>query len=164
MTTSRKNQPPRKESWFFDPNNHDFSHGGSFFCNVIIPKNRNCNVTCKLWPGNKSVIGIELASSDLHLRIGLLKPFLAISKKTKQGPGWRFDALCISRCWFYLTVVAIPKQIQKDYKIIWFCVLLWYHYCYDFMIQMLMICEWWSERCLWNDYEIGRIMEWWIGS
>jgi len=24
-----------------------------------------------------------------------------------------------------------------------------------------MICEWWS---LWNDYEIGRLMKWWIGS
>ena len=54
----------------------------------------------------------------LLLRLGYLKPFLAGSKKTRQGPGWRVGALCISRCWFHLTVVAGPKLIQKDYKII----------------------------------------------
>ena len=82
-----------------------------------------------------SNIGIWLlARRILHLRIGILKPFLVGSKKTRQGPGWRVGALCISRCWFYLTVVADPKQIQKDYKIIWCCVLLCYGSCYDFMI------------------------------
>ena len=63
---------------------------------------------------------------ELHLRLGYLKPFLAESKKTRQGPGCKVVALCISRCWFYLTVVAIPKLMQKDYKIIWCCVLLCY--------------------------------------
>ena len=63
---------------------------------------------------------------DLLLRLGYLKPFLAGSKKTRQGPGCRVGPLCISRCWFYLTVVAEPKQIQKYYKIIWCCVLLCY--------------------------------------
>ena len=48
---------------------------------------------------------------DLHLRLGYLKPFLAGSKKTRQGPRWRVGALCISRCWFCLTVVAEPKLI-----------------------------------------------------
>ena len=32
------------------------------------------------------MIGIKLASSDLHLRNGLLKPLLAGAKKTKRGP------------------------------------------------------------------------------
>ena len=45
----------------------------------------------------------------LLLRLGYLKPFLAGSKKTRQGPGLRVGALCISRCWFRLTVVAGPK-------------------------------------------------------
>ena len=98
------------------------------------------------------------------LRLGYLKHFLAGSKKRRQGPGWRVGALCISRCWFHLTVVAIPKQIQKDYKIIWWYVLLCYGSCYDFMIQMLMICKWWSGICLWKDYVNGKIMHWWIGS
>ena len=62
----------------------------------------------------------------LHMRLGYLKPFLAGSKKIRQGPGWRVGALCISRCWFYLMVVAGPKLIQKDYKIIWCCILLCY--------------------------------------
>ena len=61
---------------------------------------------------------------DLHLRLGYLKPFLAGSKKTRQGPVWRVGALCISRCWFYLTIVGSPKRIQKDYTILWCCVLL----------------------------------------
>ena len=34
----------------------------------------------------------------LLLRLGYLKPFLAGSKKTRQGPGCRVGALCISRC------------------------------------------------------------------
>ena len=42
----------------------------------------------------------------LLLRLGYLNPFLAGSKKTKQGPGLRVGALFISRCWFRLTVVA----------------------------------------------------------
>ena len=91
----------------------------------------------------------------LLLRLRYLKPFLAGSKKTRQGLGWRVGALCISRCWFYLMVVAVPKQIQKDYKII-------YGSCYAFMIQMLMIYKSWSDRCLWNDYTNGRIMHWCI--
>ena len=62
----------------------------------------------------------------LQMRLGYLKPFLAGSKKTRQGPRCKVGALCISRCWFYLTVVARPKLIQKDYKIIWCCVLLCY--------------------------------------
>ena len=45
----------------------------------------------------------------LLLRLGYLKPFLAGSKKTRQGPGCRIGALCINRCWFCLTVVAGPK-------------------------------------------------------
>ena len=96
----------------------------------------------------------------LHLRLEYLKPFLAGSKKTRQGPGWRVGALYISRCWFYLTVVSVPKHIQKYYKIIWCCVLLCYRSCYDSTIQMLMIYKWWSGRCLWNDYVNGRIMHW----
>ena len=93
----------------------------------------------------------------LLLRLGYLKPFLAGSKKTRQGPGCRVGALHISRCWFYLTVVAKPKLIQKYYKIIWCCVL-----CVMVLDDLnAMICDWWS---LWNDYEIGRIMEWWFGS
>ena len=32
------------------------------------------------------MIGIKLASSDLHLRIELLKPFLVGAKKTRLGP------------------------------------------------------------------------------
>ena len=47
----------------------------------------------------------------LLLRLGYLKPFLAGSKKTRQGPGCRAGALHISRCWFSLTVVAEPKLI-----------------------------------------------------
>ena len=75
----------------------------------------------------------------LLLRLGHLKPFLAGSKKTRQGPGSRVGALCISRCWFCLTVVAGPKIIQKDYKIILCCVLL----CYG---------SWWSKcLCYVND-------------
>ena len=72
----------------------------------------------------------------LLLRLEYLKPFLAGSKKTRQGLGWRVGALCISRCWFYLMVVAVPKQIQKDYKIIWCYVLL----CY----MVLVITSWFS--------------------
>ena len=34
----------------------------------------------------------------LLLRLGYLKLFLAGSKKTRQGPGYRVGALCISRC------------------------------------------------------------------
>ena len=85
----------------------------------------------------------------LLLRLGYLKPFLAGSKKNMQGPGWRVGALCISRCWFYLTVVAGPKLLQKYYKIIWCCV--------------LVMASWF--RCLWfiNDevidaYEMIRQM------
>ena len=66
------------------------------------------------------------ASLTCFLRLGYLKPFLARSKKTKQGPGFRVGALFISRCWFCLTVVAEPNLIQKDYKIIWCCVILCY--------------------------------------
>ena len=62
----------------------------------------------------------------LLLRLGYLKPFLAGYKKTRQGPGSRVGALCISRCWFCLTIVAGPKIIQKDYKIILCCVLVCY--------------------------------------
>ena len=82
----------------------------------------------------------------LLLRLGYLKPFLTGSKKTRQGPECRVGALCISRCWFYLTVVAGPKLIQKYYKIIWCCVLL----CYG---------SWWF-KCLWyvND-EVKDVYE-----
>ena len=82
----------------------------------------------------------------LLLRLGYLKPFLAGSKKTRQGPVFRVGALHISRCWFYLMVVAGTKLIQKDYKIIWCCVLL----CYGF---------WWF-KCLWyvND-EVKDVYE-----
>ena len=83
----------------------------------------------------------------LLLRLGYLKPFLALSKKTRQGPRCRVGALHINRCRFYLTVVADPKLIQnKDYKIIWCCVLL----CYD---------SWWF-KCLWyvND-EVKYVYE-----
>ena len=68
------------------------------------------------------------ASVSCFLRLGYLKPFLAGSKKTRKGPGCRAGALYISRCWFCLMVVAGPKIIQKDYKIILCCVLL----CYGF--------------------------------
>ena len=89
----------------------------------------------------------------LLLRLWYLKPFLAGSKKTRQGPGYRVGALHISRCWFYLTIVTEPKLIQKrlqNYMVLCSFVL-WF-----LMIQMFMICEWWSEGCLWNDYEMGR--------
>ena len=82
----------------------------------------------------------------LLLRLGYLKPFLAGSKKTRQGPRWRVGALSISRYWFYLTVVAEPKLIQKDYKIIWCCVLLcygsWCFICYDMWMMKFMKCLW----------------------
>ena len=70
----------------------------------------------------------------LLLRLGYLKSFLAGSKKTRQGPGFRVGALCISRCWFHLTVVAGHNN-TKDYKVILCCVL----QCYSL---------WWS-KCLW---------------
>ena len=38
------------------------------------------------------------ASLSCFLRLGYLKPFLAGSKKTRQGLGCRVGALCISRC------------------------------------------------------------------
>ena len=78
----------------------------------------------------------------LLLRLGYLKPFLAGSKKTRQGPGCRVGALCISKCWFCLTVVVEPKLIQKDYKIIWCCVILsygsWWFKCYDMWMMKFM--------------------------
>ena len=96
----------------------------------------------------------------LHLRLGYLKPFLAGSKKTRQGPGWRVGSLCISRCWFYLTVVVIPKQIQKItklYGVVFFCVMV----LDDSNAYDMWMMKW---KMFMNDYEIGRIMEWWIGS
>ena len=100
-----------------------------------------------MWQWWKCVETVSLnckCKLDLHLTIGYLKPFLARSKKTWQSAEWRVGALCISRCWFYLTVVVI-----------WCCVLL----CYG---------SWWF-KCLWyvNDevkdvYKM--IVEWWIGS
>ena len=82
----------------------------------------------------------------LHLRLRYLKPFLAGSKKTRQGLGCRVGALCISRCWFCLTVVAEPKLIQKDYQIIWCCVLLcygsWWVKCYDMWMMKFMKRLW----------------------
>ena len=105
--------------------------------------------------GNTSVLYCK-SKLALLLRLGYLKPFLAGSKKTRQGPVFRVDALHISRCWFYLTVVASLKLIQKrlqNYIVLCYFVL-WF-----LMIQMLMIGEWWSEICLWNDYANGRIVE-----
>ena len=69
----------------------------------------------------------------LLLRLWYLKPFLAGSKKTRHGPGWKIGALCISKCWFYLTVVAVPKTNTKRLQnhmvlcslVLWF--LLWLH-------------------------------------
>ena len=89
-------------------------------------------IACVWWHeyGNTSILYCK-RKLVLILRLGYLKPFLARSKKTRQGLGWRVGALCINRCWFYLTVVAVPKQIQKNYKIIWCCVLLCYGSCYD---------------------------------
>ena len=82
----------------------------------------------------------------LLLRLGYLKPFLVGSKKTRQGPGCKVGALCISRCWFYLTVLAGPKLIQKDYKIIWCCILLcngsWWFICYDMWMMKFMKWLW----------------------
>ena len=90
----------------------------------------------------------------LLLRLGYLKPFLAGSKKTRQGPGCWAGALFISRCWFRLTVVAGPNNIKRlQIYIVWCSSVLWF-----FMNEMLMLYEW----CLWNDY--GRVMEWWIDS
>jgi len=104
-------------------------------------------IACVWWHeyGNTSILYFK-SKLVLLLRLGYLKPFLAGSKKTRQGPGWRVGAFCISRCWFYLTVVAGPKLIQKDYKIIWCCVLL----CYG---------SWWF-KCLWyvND-EVKDVYE-----
>ena len=109
------------------------------------------NVMRQWWHGQKDDVDVTVCFNCksklvLLLRLGYLKPFLAGSKKTKQGPGWRVGALCISRCWFYLTVVAGPKLIQKDYKIIWCCVFL----CYG---------SWWF-KCLWyvND-EVKDVYE-----
>ena len=114
------------------------------------------------WRGQKNDVGVTVSFNCksklvLLLRLGYLKPFLAGSKKTKQGPGCKVGALCISRCWFYLTVVARPKLIQKklqNYMVLCSFVL------WSLMIQMLMLCEWWSERCLRNYYEIDRMMNW----
>ena len=74
----------------------------------------------------------------LLLRLGYLKPFLAGSKKTKQGPGWRVGSICISGCWFYLIVVAIIKQIQKITK----------SYGVVFSCAMVLVMTSWF-RCLW---------------
>ena len=58
------------------------------------------------------IVSFNLKSKILLLlRLGYLKPFLVGSKKTTKGPGCRVGALHISRCWFYLTVVAGPKLI-----------------------------------------------------
>ena len=97
----------------------------------------SADVMWQWWRGQKNDVGVTVSfncKSKLVflLRLGYLKPFLAESKKTKQSPGCRVATLCISRCWFYLTVVVGPKLIQKDYKIIWCCVLLCYgSYAFD---------------------------------
>ena len=39
-----------------------------------------------------------IASEILHLRIGLLKPFLVGAKKTRMGPVMRVGALIIGWC------------------------------------------------------------------
>ena len=99
--------------------------------------------------GNTSILYCK-SKLVLLLRLGYLKPFLAGCKKTRQAPGCRVGALHISRCWFYLTVVAGPKLIQKDYKIIWCCVLLcygswWFKCLYMWMMKWKMFMKW-----LWN--------------
>ena len=47
--------------------------------------------------GNTSILYCK-SKLVLLLRLGYPKPFLAGSKKTRQGPIWRVGALCISRC------------------------------------------------------------------
>ena len=96
----------------------------------------------------------------LLLRLGYLKPFLAGSKKTRQGPRCRVGALCISRCWFYLTVVAEPKLIQKDYKIIWCCVIFcygsWWFKCYD--MWMMKFMKWlWDDKLVANCDKLRKV-------
>ena len=78
----------------------------------------SADVMWQWWCGQKDDVDVTVSLNckcklDLHLRLWYLKPFLAGSKKTRQGPGCKVGALCISRCWFYLTVVAGPKLIQK---------------------------------------------------
>ena len=70
-------------------------------------------IACVCWHeyGNTSILYCK-SNLVLLLRLGYLKPFLAGSKKTRQGPGWRVGALYISRCWFCLTVVAGPKWLK----------------------------------------------------
>ena len=100
----------------------------------------------------------------LLLRLGYLKPFLAGSKKTRQGPGWRVGALCISRCWFYLTVVAGPQLIQKDYKITLCCVLLcygsWWFKCYDMWIMKFMkwLWDWLNDELVVNRDKLRKVL------
>ena len=45
--------------------------------------------------GNTSILYCN-SKLVLLLRLGYIKPFLAGSKKTRQGPGFRVGALCIS--------------------------------------------------------------------
>ena len=99
----------------------------------------------------------------LPLRLGYLKPFLAGSKKTRQGPGCRGGALHISKCWFYLTVVARPQLIQKDYKITLCCVLLgygsWWFNCYDMWMMKFMkwLWDWLNDELLVNCDKLRKV-------
>ena len=63
----------------------------------------------------------------LLLRLGYLKPFLAWSKKTRQGPGCRVGALCISRFWFFLNGCSRTKTNIKRLQIymMWCSSMLW---------------------------------------
>ena len=79
------------------------------------------------------VIGIKLASSDLHLRIGLLKPFLVGAKKTRLGP--------VSKLVLFLSIGAdrnhedccLPCTINKDQFSKYFCV----SWCDDCMVDLV---------------------------
>ena len=79
----------------------------------------------------KSMIDIKLASSDLHLRIGLRKPFLVGAKKTRLGPIIElvlFLSVGVDYNWEYCSLTC---TINKD-KITNILVSLWCHECsYD---------------------------------
>ena len=131
--------------------------------NVIVWRSADECFLKRCWSGLQTIVGmiwqwhvwkcVETVNFNckcklvLHLRLGYFKLFLAGSKKTRQGPGWRVGALCIGRCWFYFTVVAgRPKLIQKDYKIIWCCVIL----CYG---------SWWFKRLWYVNDEVKNVYE-----
>ena len=100
----------------------------------------------------QSVIGIKLASTDLHLRIGLLKPFLVGAKKTKLGH--------VSELVLFLSVgvdcnredCCLPCTINKDQISKYSCVS-WFDDCivdlvdaFNYVIHDIMIDVLWMIK------------------